>query len=96
MGVYNTREGVTGLNLWETPVEHRKDHMYVIVNVFCVICLKHLYHHGYVLVCCNHYHILYSLMTYHWVCNKSNTTGATSKAGTAYSSEGPELTICFL
>jgi hypothetical protein len=37
MGVYNTREGawVTGLNLWETPVEHRKDHMYVIVNVFC-------------------------------------------------------------
>jgi hypothetical protein len=46
MGVYNTREGawVTGLNLWETSVEHRKDHMYVIVNVFCVICLKHLYH----------------------------------------------------
>jgi hypothetical protein len=31
------------------------------------------------------------LMTYHRVCNKRNTTGATCEAGTAYPSGGPDL-----
>jgi hypothetical protein len=31
-------------------------------------------------------------MTYHWVCNKSNTTGTTCGAGTAYSSGAHALT----
>ena len=30
-------------------------------------------------------------MTYHRVCNKSNTTGATCRAGTTYPSEAPEF-----
>jgi hypothetical protein len=34
-------------------------------------------------------------MIYHRVCNKSNTTGATSGAGTAYSSTAPEFTPVF-
>jgi hypothetical protein len=33
--------------------------------------------------------------TYHWVCNKNNTTGATCGAGTAYPSGAPEFTTCF-
>ena len=38
---------------------------------------------------------LFSLMTYHWVCNQINTTGATSGAGTANPSEAPESTPVF-
>ena len=34
----------------------------------------------------------YLLIIYHRVCNKSNTTGATSGAETAYPSEAPKLT----
>ena len=34
-------------------------------------------------VCHNHNPVLSSFMTYHWICNKCNTTGATSGAGTA-------------
>ena len=30
-------------------------------------------------------------MTYHWICNNSNTTGAISGAGTAYPSEAHEF-----
>ena len=36
-------------------------------------------------------HIISSFMTYHRVCNKSNTTGATCRAGTTYPSEAPEF-----
>jgi len=35
-------------------------------------------------------------MTYHQVCNKSNTTGDTSGAGTAYLSGEPEFTPGFV
>ena len=38
---------------------------------------------------------LFSLMTYHWVCNYSNTTGATSGAGTDNTSGAPEFTPVF-
>ena len=31
-----------------------------------------------------HNQVLSPFMTYHWVCNISNTTGATFRAGTAY------------
>ena len=34
-------------------------------------------------------------MTYHWVCNNSNTTGATCGAGTAYPSGAPDCNIVF-
>jgi len=34
-------------------------------------------------------------MTYHWVRNKSNTTGVVSGAGTAYPSGAPEYTPGF-
>jgi hypothetical protein len=34
----------------------------------------------------NHNPVLSSFMTYHWVCNKSNTTGATCRVGTVCSS----------
>jgi hypothetical protein len=37
-------------------------------------------------VCRNHHRVLFSCITYHWVCSKSNTKGATSRAGTAHSS----------
>ena len=36
-----------------------------------------------------------SFLTYHGVCNKSNTMGATCGAGTAYSSWTPEFTFFF-
>ena len=35
------------------------------------------------------------LMTYHWICNQINTTGATSGTGTAYPSGAPEFTPGF-
>ena len=38
---------------------------------------------------------LSSFMTYHWGCNKSNTTGATRGAGTAYTSGTPMFTSDF-
>ena len=38
---------------------------------------------------------LSSFMTYHRVCNSNSTTGATSGAGTAYPSKGPEFTSGF-
>jgi hypothetical protein len=44
----------------------------------------------------NHNPILSSIMTYHRVCNKSNTTGSTSGEGTDYPSGAPELTPVFL
>jgi len=34
-------------------------------------------------------------MTYHWPCNKSNTTGVTSGAGTASPSIAPEFALVF-
>jgi hypothetical protein len=37
-------------------------------------------------VCRNHHRVLFSCVTYHWVCSKSNTKAATSRAGTAHSS----------
>jgi len=39
--------------------------------------------------------VLSSFMTYHLLCNKSNTTGVASGAWTAYLSEGPESTSDF-
>jgi len=35
-------------------------------------------------VCCHRTPVLSSFMTNHRICNKSNTTGATREAGTAY------------
>ena len=35
-------------------------------------------------------------MTYHWVCKKNNTTGATCGAGTAYTSGEPKFTFGFV
>ena len=40
-------------------------------------------------------HIIYSFTTYHGICNKSKTTGATSGAGTAHPSVAPEFTLGF-
>ena len=40
--------------------------------------------------CCNHNPILSSFMTYHRVCDKSNMTGATYGAWTAYPSCAPD------
>jgi len=42
-------------------------------------------------VCRSHNPVLSSFMNYHRVCNKSNTTGATSGAGTAYPFGTPEF-----
>jgi len=36
-----------------------------------------------------------SYMTYHWVCIKSNTTGATCRAGPPYPAAEPEFTRGF-
>ena len=44
-------------------------------------------------VCRNHNPIISSFMTYHRVCNKSNKTGATHWAGTAYPSAHPSSPI---
>ena len=46
-------------------------------------------------VCRNHNPALPSTMTYHRHCNKSNTTGSTYGAGTAYDSGAHELTQFF-
>jgi len=34
-------------------------------------------------------------MNYHWVCNESDMTGATTGAGAAYASGAPDLTTGF-
>jgi hypothetical protein len=50
------------------------------------------YDHGYIYpISCNYNPVFASCMTYHKVCNKSNTTGATSVAVTAYLSGTSEL-----
>jgi len=42
---------------------------------------------------CGSYNPIFSLLTtYHGVCNKCNTTGATSVAGSVHPSEAPEFT----
>ena len=43
----------------------------------------------------NHNPILSSFLTYHWECNKSNTAGAASGAGTIYPSRAFDLTPSF-
>ena len=45
--------------------------------------------------CCEHFMVLSSFMTYHQVCNQSNTTGSTSGTGTAYNSRVPQFTPGF-
>ena len=45
--------------------------------------------------CCEHFMVLSSFMTYHQVCNQSNTTGSTSGTGTAYPSGAPQFTPIF-
>jgi hypothetical protein len=45
--------------------------------------------------CRKHFPVISLFMTYHWVCNSSNRTGATSGAGTAYPSWAPEFTPWF-
>ena len=47
-------------------------------------------------VCRNHNPVLSLFMTYHRVYNMSNTTCATSGAGTVYPSRAPEFTTCLL
>ena len=42
-------------------------------------------------VCYNHKHVLLSFMTYHRVCNQSNTMGAISGAWTVYPSRVPQF-----
>ena len=44
---------------------------------------------------CNHNPILSSFVTCHRVCNKSNTAGATCRAGTIYCSRAPERGLVF-
>jgi len=54
--------------------------------------------HGYVsifLFLCNHNPVLPSFITYHRVCNKSNTTGATCGAETAYPFGTPKFIPVF-
>ena len=46
-------------------------------------------------VCRIHNPVLSSFMTYHRICNKSNTTDATSGAGTVHSSGAPNFTPGF-
>jgi len=43
----------------------------------------------------NHKPILSQFMTYHPICNKSNTAGTASGTGTAYPSGAPEFTLVF-
>ncbi len=45
--------------------------------------------------CRKHFPALSLFMTYHRVCNWSNTTGGTSGAGTAYPSGASEFTLSF-
>ena len=45
--------------------------------------------------CRNHNPVLSLFMTYHWVCNKCNTTGVTCGAGTDHPSGAPEFTTVF-
>jgi len=46
--------------------------------------------------CRNHKSVLSSFMTYHRICNNSNTTDATNRAETANPSGAAEFTMCFL
>ena len=46
-------------------------------------------------ICRNHNPILSSFVTCHRVCNKSNTAGATCRAGTTYCSRAPERGLVF-
>jgi hypothetical protein len=43
-----------------------------------------------------HISVLFSFVTYHRICRKSITTGATSGAGTAYPSEEPKFSHDFI
>ena len=43
-----------------------------------------------------HFLVLSSFMSYHRICNYINTTGATSRAVTAYPSRAPEFTPSFM
>ena len=59
---------------------------------FSIICLRRIKSH----TCRKHFQVLFSFFTYHRVCNQSNTTGATSGAGTAYPSGTPSFLVRFV
>ena len=63
-------------------------HHYDLINRLRDICVTN--DHGYARI---HNIVFSSFMTYHRVCNSTNTTGSTSASGaeTAYSSASPEL-----
>ena len=46
-------------------------------------------------ICCKHFQVLSSFITYHRVCNWSNMTSATCGAGTAYPFGAPEFIPSF-
>ena len=47
-------------------------------------------------ICRNHNPVISSFMSYYSICNKSNTTDASSGAGTAFPSGAPKLTTIYL
>jgi hypothetical protein len=47
-------------------------------------------------VCRNHIRVLFLFMTYHPVCNRSNTEGTNSGTETTHSSGAPEFTPIFI
>ena len=75
---------------------HLSDQSPLLINQspFSQIVTEYLRHKWQLIcsICRIHNSALSSFMTYHRVCNKSNTTGSTCGAGTAYTSGAPEFT----
>jgi hypothetical protein len=75
--------------------------LFTFFNILCTYSsLEYLCHKWSPIcsTCHKHFLVLSPFMTYHWVCNKSITTGATNRTGTVCSSGTPVFfsgaTIC--
>ena len=68
-GIRSLRNRKTWLTITEYLC-HKSPRIYIYIYIYSV--------------CRNHNQGLSSFMTYHWICNESNTTSVISAAGTAY------------
>ena len=85
------------------PIKTNKDNLKVLTYIITSITACHYFESCMtqftvtidIFVCHNHNPFHSSLVTYHWVCNKSNKMGGTYGAGTAYTSGTTEFTPGF-
>jgi hypothetical protein len=85
--IENARKALTLKSFTDGSRFHLSWHLsFTVATMTCLTVTEYLCHKWQRIcsVCRYHYPVLSSFMTYHRVCNKSNTTGVNSGAGTEF------------